>query len=69
MNIKIHCPRRKSVSSPVPDIVLSCDDRTMTIDTQNMPPKLVRLIPHACASAKPSEWQPFCILAIGMGLL
>jgi len=69
MKIYVHYPRRRSVSSPVPNGTLTCDDRTMTVDTQNLPPKLVRLIPHAAAHAKPGEWKPFCALAIAMGLL
>jgi hypothetical protein len=69
MEISVYHPRRKSVSGPAPCPVLTCDDRTLIIDTAHMQPRLVRLIPFPTALAKPKDWRPFCSLAIAMGLL
>jgi hypothetical protein len=59
--IRIFFPRRKSTSSPVPDPVISYGDKSMVLDTQHMPRRLVNLLPFSgWAHIDVKEFEPFC---------
>ena len=67
--VLLHIPQRKSLAGRVPNAVLCWNDLTMILDTDELPPKLSRLLPNAYAHAKDAEWYPFITLAIAMRLM
>ena len=73
MIITVRTHLRKSVSSPVPNSFLFVEDGrkvfSLEIDEQNLPARLVRLLPAGYAHTTAKQWKPFVTLATAMGLL
>lgn len=69
MKIRVKIPLRKSTYSPVENSTLFVDGRKLVIDEQNLPGRLVRLIPDGYANATTEQWKPFVTLATAMGIL
>jgi hypothetical protein len=69
MNIRIHFPKRKSASARVPNFTISADDLSMTVDIDNLPDRLYRLLPNVIAKASANEWRPFVVSAIALNLM
>jgi hypothetical protein len=72
--IRLHIPLRRRTDEPVPNATLAVGGRTIVIDEQNLPARLVRLLPPAYGTANhpdrnPDAWAPFVTLAASMGLL
>jgi len=74
MNIRLHVPQRRRTDAPVQHAVLIVDGRSLVIDERNLPPRLVRLLPPAYASANhpdrnPGAWTQFIEMARALGYL
>jgi putative heme iron utilization protein len=63
-------PARKTTSGPVPNTVLSWGDKTMIIDTQNLPMNIVKLLPPGyLVNDDPSKWESFIMACLAKGYL
>jgi hypothetical protein len=69
VTILLHFPPRKSTASKVPNWTISYNDLSMTVDEDNLPTSLYKLLPKPYCSSKPDDWIPFCCRAIALKLM
>lgn len=67
--IRVHFPRRKSVTSQQPDFSISYYDLSMTVNIDRLPSDLYKRLPKVLSQAKEADWVPFCIAAVASRLM
>ena len=65
----LYFPERKDTWSPVPAWTICYRDRSMTVNEDVLPPRLVRLLPVPYCQASPEKFIPFCEQAIILGYM
>ncbi len=67
--VRIHFPERRSTEARVPNPTLFVGERRMTIDADNLPGQIARLLPTSLVRAPLDNWKPFIAAVAVRGLL